>query len=372
MLLGMASIFIIVWGIQSMAFIINPILLAMVITISLLPLVTWLRGRGVPGSLSLVLAILVVVAVLAVVLGLVFFSVAQLGAELSTPALAENAVEVGASDLEASPTELTIDTLIQLVDQRGRQEAISNILETFVVVGAQAIASVSVALIIFIFMLVSAVSLPQRVRSGLSLDSSVLGRASQLTSDVQRYVSVMTGINFLVGLGNTIMLWIIGVEYAVLWGVLAWVMGYIPTIGFWIALIPPVLLAWATLGTQQAVIVFVGYVLINGSVQNFIQPRMMGQSLQISPLIVLISLFFWGGLLGAIGAILSVPLTLMVLTVLDSFDATRWLVRMVRFQDQDEASKAERQAGMQRVRGWVGSARQFITGQDSDQPATSA
>lgn len=371
MLIGMASLFIIIWGIQSMAFIINPILLAMVITISLLPLVTWLRARGVPGWLSLVMTILVVVAVLAVVLGLVFFSVAQLGAELATPPLAESSSDASVMDAAADSSGLSIESLIQLMDQRGRQEAISNILSTFVVVGAQAVASAGVALIIFVFMLASAVSLPQRMRSGFSIDSSVLDRVNQLTSDVQRYVSVMTVINFLVGLGNTIMLWIIGVDYAVLWGVLAWVMGYVPTIGFWIALIPPVLLAWATLGTQEAIIVFAGYVLINGSVQNLVQPRMMGQSLQISPLIVLISLFFWGGLLGAVGAVLSVPLTLIVLTVLDSFDATRWLVRMARFQDQDETSQAERQAGMERVRSWWGSARHFVTGNpDSDAAAS--
>ena len=98
-----------------------------------------------------------------------------------------------------------------------------------------------------------------------------------------------------------------GVDYAVLWGLLAWFMGYIPSIGFMIALIPPVLMAYAQYGLQTALIVLVGYILINGGVQNFFQPKVMGQSLKISPVVVFVGLFIWGYLLGGIGAILAVP-----------------------------------------------------------------
>jgi len=90
-------------------------------------------------------------------------------------------------------------------------------------------------------------------------------------------------------------------------------------------MIPPVLIAWVTLSVPTAAIVFVGYVVINGSVENLIKPRIMGQGLNLSPLVVFVSLFFWGWLLGAIGAILAVPLTMTILSVLDSFDATRWI-----------------------------------------------
>jgi len=80
-----------------------------------------------------------------------------------------------------------------------------------------------------------------------------------------------------------------------------------------------------TLSVPTAAIVFVGYVVINGSVENLIKPRIMGQGLNLSPLVVFVSLFFWAWLLGPIGAILAVPLTMMILSVLDSFEATRWI-----------------------------------------------
>ena len=83
----------------------------------------------------------------------------------------------------------------------------------------------------------------------------------------------------LVALGDTLLLLIMGIDYALLWGVLAFLLGYIPSVGFWIALIPPVFLAYAQYGLPQAIIAFVAYVVINGGVQNIVQPRMMGKGL---------------------------------------------------------------------------------------------
>ena len=116
---------------------------------------------------------------------------------------------------------------------------------------------------------------------------------------------------------------VLGVDYALLWGSLAWFIGYIPSISFIIALIPPVLMAYAQYGLSTALIVLLGYVLINGGVQNFIQPKMMGQGLKINPLVVFVGLFVWGFLLGGMGAILAMPLTVLVLTLMENFDATR-------------------------------------------------
>lgn len=98
----------------------------------------------------------------------------------------------------------------------------------------------------------------------------------------------MTLVNFLVGLGDTVILLIIGVDFAVLWGLLAWVLGYIPSVGFWLALVPPVLLAYAEFGIGTALIVFVAYVLINGGVQNLLQPKLMGEGLKIYPMVLIL------------------------------------------------------------------------------------
>ena len=155
-------------------------------------------------------------------------------------------------------------------------------------------------------------------------------RVTALTEDVRRYISVLTLINVMVGLGDTIFLVIMGVDFAVLWGLLAVFMGYIPSIGFMIALIPPVLMAYAQYDLQTALIVLIGYILINGGVENFVKPKRMGDRLNIAPLVVFIGLFVWGFLLGGFGAILAVPLTMLVLIIIENIEGTRPLAVLMR------------------------------------------
>ena len=339
LLVGLASIFIIVFGIQASAFILNPILLAGVITIAVSPLPGKLAERGLPGWLALLLTILVVVGTLGLVLVFVVVSLGQLSAAMPTYA----------ADIEARQQEVA-----STLDWEGWGTVLSaEQLEGFAVAVIGWMGSVIfqsfITLFIFAFLLSATLSLPSASRLGLQPDNLSVQRFTQFTQDVRQYLNTMTMINLLVGLGDAVFLWILGVDFALLWGILAWFLGYIPSIGFWLALIPPVILAWAQYGVTTALIVFAGYVLINGSVQNIIQPRMMGDRLHISPVVVFVSLFVWGWLLGGIGAILAVPLTMMILIVLDSFDPTRWLVVLVRFSPED--SEGERKEALARVKG---------------------
>jgi predicted PurR-regulated permease PerM len=211
------------------------------------------------------------------------------------------------------------------------------------------------ALVIFFFMISAAMALPGAVRLGLDPNAPTIGRITHLTQDIRHYMSILTGINFLVGLGDTVFLLYLGVDYALLWGLLAWFMGYIPSIGFMIALIPPVLMAYAQYGLQTALVVLVGYIVINGGVQNFIQPKMMGQGLKISPVVVFVGLFVWGFLLGGIGAILAVPMTLLVLMIMENFEATRMLAVLMRYTGEEK--KEERQKAAEHVKDLWGKAK---------------
>ena len=133
-----------------------------------------------------------------------------------------------------------------------------------------------------------------------------------------------------VGAGDAIFLAILGVDFPVLWGLLAWFLGYIPSVGFWLALIPPFLLAFAEFGPGTALLVLIGYVLINGSVQNLIQPKLMGDSVDLSPLSITASLFIWTWVIGPMGALLAVPLTMGVQKlILQPYDSSRWLAELM-------------------------------------------
>jgi predicted PurR-regulated permease PerM len=133
---------------------------------------------------------------------------------------------------------------------------------------------------------------------------------------------------------DTIFLLILGVDFALLWGLLALLLGYISSVGFWFALIPPFILALFEFGITKGLIVLVGYILINGSVQNFQQPKMMRSGLNLSPLVFVISLFFWAWVLGPIGALLAVPMTIIVKKFfLEGFDDTRGLAGLMGSRD---------------------------------------
>lgn len=353
-LVGMAAIFVILFGIRGSAYIINPILLAAVITITVLPIPSRLTKRGMPGWMALVVSILMVVLILGLVIATVFFSITQLSATL--PAYLANASQQASADLSSDTTSTANAQIQQITVAMGPilQGMLSSILDLLVQFG--------LALVIFFFMISAAMALPTPSRLGLDPNMPVISRVAVLTEDVRKYMTVLTGVNFLVGLGNTVFLLVLGVDYALLWGMLAWFMGYIPSVGFIIALIPPVLMAYAQYGLSTALIVLVGYILINGGVQNFYQPKVMGERLKISPVVVFVSLFIWGYLLGGIGAILAVPLTLLVLITMEYFEGSRPLAILMRYTGRvDEGQEGERQEALQRARGLWGRVKGAVT-----------
>jgi AI-2 transport protein TqsA len=340
-LVAFASIFIVLFGIRSSASILNPIFLAAVITITVLPLPSWLSKRGVPGWLSLVLSILMVVLLLGLVITTVFFSAAKLSTEL--PIYEQQATAQATEDLSSTGnSSLTIE--IQDVSQ-----SIGPVVQGFLTSLLNIVVTFGLALVIFFFMISAALALPTPSRMGLDPGSSIIKRVAELTEDVRKYMTVLTLINFLVGLGDTIFLLFLGVDYALLWGLLAWFMGYIPSIGFIIALIPPVLMAYAEFGLPTALLVAAGFILINGGIQNFVQPKIMGDKLKISHLVVFVGLFIWGYLLGGVGAILAVPMTLLVLIIMENFEGTRPFAILMRYTG--EHKKEERQAAAKHVQG---------------------
>jgi predicted PurR-regulated permease PerM len=174
----------------------------------------------------------------------------------------------------------------------------------------------------------------------------------QFTEDVRQYVNLMTVINFLVALGDTIILALLGIPFALLWGILAFFMGFIPSIGWWISLIPPFLIAWGQYGIGTAMVVLVAYILVNGGVQNIVQPKLMGKGLRISPLVVFVSVIFWATVLGGIGALIAVPLTMIVMKVLESSESTRWISALMRVgSGTDEEETGEQKQAFERLRG---------------------
>jgi len=332
-----AALIILLWGIRGLAGILNPILLAAVITITLLPVPNALQKRGMKSGRALLLTILLVVVVIVGFTWLILGSISKMDDQIPT--------HTGNFQEQNDST----DQGATLIDQAGKSamrtlnaRQFEQVLSTVVAAAGTVISQMFLTLLIFIFMLYTSLSLPNLSRIGINTGSDGMMQVIGLTSDVRRYMVLTAFINLLVGAADALLLWLFNVPYAVLWGIMAWVLGFIPAVGYWVALIPPVLLAYSLYGTRTALIVFVMYAVINGTAANIISPRLLGKGLSISPLIVFVSVFIWGWLLGAIGAILAIPLTMLIIVILRSSPTTQWVARLMSYvPGSEEAGDAE-------------------------------
>ena len=143
------------------------------------------------------------------------------------------------------------------------------------------------------------------------------------------YFGIRTRLNLITGIGFALWLVLLGVDYAALWGVLTFVLSYIPYIGLFTAMIPPAILALAEFGLVHGILVIIGAVVINLLIENVMEPSFTGKRLRLSPSVVLISFFLWGWLLGPIGALLSMPITVMLMLVLNQHESTQWLAKII-------------------------------------------
>ena len=180
-------------------------------------------------------------------------------------------------------------------------------------------------LVTTIFLLFEAKGFSQKLQVIIAeLCPGDMDRFTMLAQKNVDYIVIRTQVNFVMGIGTAGILTLIGVKYAIFWGFLAFLLGFIPNIGFWIAVAPPTLLAWFDLGVVPALLVVAGSGLTDTVAEYLIFPRLTARGLDLSTTVVFVSLFFWGWILGGIGVLLAVPLTLLVRMICELSDETRW------------------------------------------------
>jgi predicted PurR-regulated permease PerM len=180
-----------------------------------------------------------------------------------------------------------------------------------------------------IFILLEASTVETKVAAAFGRSTQSLKRPRVFLANLGSYLGIKTVVSVATGLIAGVMTWAIGLDFPLLWGMLAFLLNYIPTIGSIIAAVPAVLMALVQLGPAEASATAVGFVIINMVFGNFIEPRIMGYGVGISPLIVFIGLVFWGWVFGPVGMLLSVPLTMTLKLALESDKRTRWIAILI-------------------------------------------
>jgi predicted PurR-regulated permease PerM len=321
-LLTLAAVVIIFAGIKAATSIVIPILLAGFIAILCGPLLSWLGRHGVSKAISL----------FAIIGGVI------IGGLLLVSILGSSIRDFN-DDLAAN-SEVLQQQQQQLMDRLQNLGVDTSALESYNLFDggavmrytARALNSLSAALtngflilMIVVFMLMEASSMPAKLKIVAGSHPEALEGLDAFLKSVNRYMAIKTMTSLGTGLLVLLMLTVLKVKFAILWGLLAFLLNYIPNIGSILASLPAILLALIDQGAMTAVGTALGYVVVNVVVGNIIEPRIMGEGLGLSTLVVFLSLVFWGFILGPVGMLLSVPLTVMVKIALDTSAETRWL-----------------------------------------------
>jgi predicted PurR-regulated permease PerM len=330
-LLGAGGLVLLVLGMRTASGILNPIFLAFIFAFAFQPLLAWLQRKGLATWLAFLITILIVfVGVLAVF----FFLIVSINQLIVTIPTYEQSAGDQQLNIQAWLADRGIDVgaILDSISFSSIFPIIENIAKAVV----QTLGGTFMMLFILAFMLFETMALPNKMVEINVSSHPFVQRFANFGGNIRKYVTVLTGINFLVGVADAIFLMILGVDFPILWGLLAWFLGYIPSVGFWLALIPPFLLAFAEFGIGKALLVLLGYVLINGSIQNIVQPKLMGDEVDLSPLSITASLFIWTWIIGPMGALLAVPLTMAVQKlVLEPYPESRWLAELMSAGPQD-------------------------------------
>lgn len=334
LLVSLASLVIIIAGLKLASELLGSVLLSLFIVLVTAPLVEWLRRKRIPNWLAHTLVVLGVLILGLLLIAFLGLSVSQLTATLPQ---------------YRSLLDTQISLLVQWLSTRGIDS--SDLLQLDVINPGRIIqfsiafisgllgtlSNIGLTLFIFIYMLVGGASFSKKLNRGLGANNPMLDRIQSFSQSISVYLFIKTGLGGMTAIGHTLLLGILGVDFAVLWGVLSFLFNFIPNIGYIISLIPPFMLTLLEFGIGKAVIVFVGYAAINNFFDVIIAPRYLGKGLDLSILVTFLAVIFWTWILGPIGAFLALPLTVMLKKlVLEPYQDTRLLATLMGTDDEDE------------------------------------
>jgi predicted PurR-regulated permease PerM len=323
-LLGCATIVVVVAGLRGVADIVGPVFLALMLTVTVSPLTGWLRGRGVPIWLATGATLITTFAILVLLGGALVVSLYRL-----VDLLPEYQAQFASlrDDLARQLNSVGISTqevrdFIASADPR----TVASWVESLAGGLASLLSNTVFLIAVLLFMCIDAVHFPARLRSVAGDRPQVVTALRSFSQGTRRYLLVSTVFGLIVAVVDTLMLWALGVPLPVLWGLLAFITNYIPNVGFVVGLIPPALLALLQGGVDLMVTVIVLYCVVNFIIQSVIQPKIVGDAVGLSATVSFLSLVFWAWVLGGLGALLAIPLTLLAKGLLIDVDpSTGWI-----------------------------------------------
>lgn len=321
-----AALVIIVRGINQAQSVLASFLVAVFLAVIGTPPVLWLERKRIPSVVAVLLVVTGMVAILAIVGVVVGASVNSFYAELPVyQTRLQEQILAFQTFWEAKGILGTDKVLLGYVNPGA---VMSMTARLFAGLGST-LSNIVLILITVVFILIEASSFPVKLRAVLGNSQQAFPQFTRFVADIERYMIIKTAISLTAGILIGIWLSILGVDFPVLWGFLAFLLHYVPNVGFLIAAIPAVLLTLIQLGIGSASLAAAGYLVINFVLGNMVEPMLMGRRLGLSTLVVFLSLIFWGSLLGPVGMVLCIPLTMTLKFACENNKSTQWIALLL-------------------------------------------
>jgi predicted PurR-regulated permease PerM len=325
-LLTAASAVIVIAGLRAAQSLIIPFLFSVFLSIICSPAVVWLQRRGFPKLLAIVVVVFVLMGVLTGIGALVGGSVNEfIDAGPSYQARLNTLVDSWSDRLEEYDIDLPSLEVRDYLNPGGFMSVLGSGLKGL----ASTLSNMFLIILTMVFILLEATSFPIKLRAAFGERGEDPLHLAQVTAQVQRYLAVKTAVSAVTGIAIAIWTAVLGLDFALVWGLLAFLLNYIPSIGSIIAAVPAVLLALVQHGPGTAVVVGIGYLVVNTVLGNIVEPNLMGRAVGLSTLVVFLSLVFWGWVWGPVGMLLSVPLTMIIKIGLENSEDLRWLALLL-------------------------------------------
>ena len=322
LLVSLAALVVIIAGMRASADIIVPFLLAVFIAIICSPALDWLERRGLPRAAAMVTVLAAVTTIGIGITGLVGSSLSQFTNDLPEYTERLNGYTRAVEQwLNGHGVPFDTGEMRNLIDASRVMKMAAEVFNSF----GGVLTNAFLIFLTVVFILFETASFAVKLQAVMDDPEDTLARLGNVTASIKRYLAIKTMTSLLTGVVIGIGLTSLGVENAVLWALLAFMLNYVPNIGSIIAAVPAVLFALVQLGVSGALATAAVFAVVNIVVGSALEPRFMGRGLGLSTLVVFLSLVFWGWVLGPVGMFLSVPLTMTVKIALGARESTRWI-----------------------------------------------
>lgn len=317
-----AAVIVILAGVMYAANFVTQMLLAFFISIVLAYPVMWLQQKKVPLGLAVAIVFIVILGISFGFGELIRSSLSSFSHDL--PEYEANLRKMSKGLLQFlndHGMHISTDSLSGMLDPT----KVMNLTANFLAQLGSFMGNTLTIFFLALFLLLELDSINLKTRAILRSSSESVENLSRITKSIRHYLSIKTVTSLMTGVFIWLGLMIIGVDYAIIWGLIAFLFNYIPNIGSIIAAIPAVLFSLVQLGVGGIIWTLVVFVSVNMIIGNAVEPKMMGKGMGLSTFVVFLSLLFWGFILGVVGMFLSVPITMTIKIMLEKSPSTRWM-----------------------------------------------